>query len=75
MVYSPVAAIRASSRCCLADSLGLFAAQLAFGAGDGHALAGPHPQQVDFELGEGGQDVEEHLAHRVGRVVDLPAER
>ena len=53
----------------------LFTAQLALRAGDGHALAGAHPQQVDLELGEGGQDVEEHLAHRVGRVVDLPAQR
>src|SRR5260370_17490576 len=38
------------------------------------SLAGAHPQQVDLELGEGSQDVEEHLAHGVGRVVDLPAE-
>jgi len=41
---------------------------------DGHAFAGTHAQQVDFEFGEGGQDVEEHLAHRIGRVVDLSAE-
>jgi hypothetical protein len=25
-------------------------------------------QQVDLKFGEGGQDVEEHLAHRIGRV-------
>ena len=34
---------------------------------------GKYAQQVDFEFGEGGQDVEEHLSHRVGRVVDLAA--
>jgi hypothetical protein len=44
--------------------LGLLAAQLAFGAGDGHAFAGAEPEQVDFEFGEGGQDVEEQLAER-----------
>jgi len=27
--------------------------------GHGNALTGAHPQQVDFELGERGQDVEE----------------
>jgi hypothetical protein len=42
-------------------------AEFALGFGDSHALAGAHTQQVDLELGEGGQDVEEHLAHRVGR--------
>jgi len=52
----------------------LLAAQLALGASDRHALAGAHAQQVDLELGEGSQDVEEHFSHRVGRVVDLPAE-
>jgi hypothetical protein len=41
--------------------------------GDGDSFAGAHAQQVDFEFGEGGQGVEEHLSHRVGRVVDLAA--
>src|SRR5438876_6234343 len=40
--------------------LGLLAAQLAFGTGDGHALAGPHPQQVDLEFGCGRS--EEHTS-------------
>ncbi len=48
--------------------------QPALGASDGHALAGAQAQQVDLELGKGGQDVEEHLAHRVGRVVDRATE-
>jgi hypothetical protein len=39
------------------------------GLGDRHPLAGTEPQQVDLELGEGCQDAEEHLAHRVGRIV------
>jgi hypothetical protein len=38
---------------------GLLAAQLSLGLGHGNALTGAHPQQVDFELGERGQDVEE----------------
>ncbi len=48
----------------------LLAAQLALRASDRHALAGAHPQQVDLEFSEGSQDVEEHLPHRVGRVLD-----
>jgi hypothetical protein len=39
-----------------------------------HALASTHTEQVDLEFGEGGQDVEEHLAHGVFGVVNLPAE-
>jgi len=54
--------------------LGLLAAQPALGASDGHALAGAQAQQVNLELGKGGQDVEEPLAHRVGRVVDRATE-
>jgi hypothetical protein len=75
MVYSPVAAHPRQLALLPAGQLGLLAAQFAFGAGDGHAFAGAHPQQAGLEFGEGGQDVEEHLAHRVGGVVDLPAER
>ena len=41
----------------------------------GHALPRAHRQQVDLEPGEGGQDVEEHLAHGVARVVARAAER
>jgi hypothetical protein len=60
MVYSPVSAMRTSSRCCLGESLGCLA-ELAFRPGHGHALSGSHPQQVDFEFGEGGEDVEDIL--------------
>jgi hypothetical protein len=63
MVYSPVLAIRTSSRCCLGESLGCLPRQLAVRASYGHAFAGAHPEQIDFEFGEGGEDVEEHLAH------------
>src|SRR5664279_4373164 len=59
----------------LRRQFGLSALQPTSGPSDGHAFAGAHPEQVDLELGEGGQDVEEHLAHRVGRVVDLTAQR
>ena len=53
----------------------LLAAQLPFGAGDLHAFAGTHTDQVGFKFSEGGQDVEEHLSHGVCRVVDRRAER
>ena len=43
---------------------GLLAAQFPLGAGDVHALAGAHADEVGFELGEGGEDVEEHLVWR-----------
>jgi hypothetical protein len=35
---------------------------------------GAHAKRVDLELSEGGQDVAEHLAHRVGWVVDHRAQ-
>ena len=53
---------------------GLLAAQFPPGAGDGHALAGAHADEIGFELGEGGEDIEEHLSHRIARVVEGPAE-
>ena len=53
---------------------GLLAAQYPFGAGAGHALAGAHADEIGFELGEGGEDIEEHLAHGIARVVERPAE-
>jgi hypothetical protein len=49
------------------EQLRLHSPQPALGPRDGHALAGTHPQQVDPELGEGGQDDDKHLPHRVGR--------
>jgi len=42
--------------------LGWLPAQLPAGSGHGHPFTGAHPQQVDLELGERGQDVEEQLA-------------
>ena len=52
----------------------LLAAQFPLGAGDGHALAGAHADEIGFELGEGGEDIEEQLSHRIARVVERPAE-
>ena len=43
--------------------------------GRDHPFSRSQPQQVDFEFGEGGQDVEEHLSHWIGWVVHLAAER
>ena len=54
--------------------LRLLTPELSLGAGDRHAFAGPHADQVRLEFGEGGQDVEEHLAHGVGRGVATLAE-
>src|SRR5271154_3435467 len=45
----------------LVGELRPLAAQLAAAAGDRHALAGAQPDEVGFELREGGKDVEEHL--------------
>ena len=49
---------------------GLLTAQFPLGAGDGHALAGAHADEIGFELGEGGEDIEEQLS----RVVEGPSE-
>ena len=53
---------------------GLLAAQFPPGAGDGHALAGAHADETGFELGEGGEDIEEQLSHGIALVVERPAE-
>ena len=53
---------------------GLLAAQISFGAGDGHSLAGAHADEIGLELGECCEDVEEHLAHGIVRVVERPSE-
>ena len=44
-----------------AAELGCLAFESAFGAGDRHAFAGAHSQEVDLELSEGREDVEKHL--------------
>ena len=69
MEYSPSACMRQSSRCCLWT---VWAACRAIppGVGDGHTLAGTHADEIGFELGEGGEDIEEHLSHRIARVVE-----
>ena len=72
MEYSPVACMRQSSRCCRSDSLSCL--PLPPGAGDGHPLAGAHADEIGFELGEGGEDIEEHLSHGIARVVECPSE-
>ena len=74
MEYSPVACMRQSSRCCRSDSLGCLPRNVSPGAGDGHALAGAHADEIGFELGEGSEYIEEHLSHGIARVVEGPAE-
>jgi len=50
--------------------LRLLAAQLAPCPSDGHALTGAQPDEVCLELGEGGEDVEEHLPHGIDGIID-----
>ena len=50
------------------------AAQFPSGAGDGHALAGTHANEIGLELGEGGEAIEEQLSQRIARGVERPAE-
>ena len=38
------------------------------------ALAGAHADEIGFELGESGEDIEEHLSHRIAWVAERPAE-
>jgi hypothetical protein len=54
--------------------LGLFAAEPAFGFGDLHAFAGAGADEVRFEFGDHGQDVEEEPSDRVCGVVDGSAD-
>ena len=53
---------------------GLLAAQFPLGAGDGHALAGTHADEIGFELSEGGEDIEEQLSHGIARVLEGSSE-
>ena len=55
--------------------LGRLAAELALVASDLHALAGAQADEVALELGESGEDVEEHPAHGIIGVVNLLAQR
>lgn len=54
--------------------LGLLALQFPFLPSDRHAFSAPQPENVALEFGQGSEDVEEHLAHRVGRIVDYRSE-
>ena len=74
MEYSPVACMRQSSHCCRSDSLGCLLCNSSLGAGDGHALAGAHADEIGPELGEGGEEIEEQLCHRIALFVERPAE-
>jgi hypothetical protein len=52
--------------------LGLLAAELSLGRGDLHAFAGAGADEVRFEFGDHGQDVEEELADGFGVAAQLP---
>ena len=66
--------MRQGSRCCRSDSLGCLLCNFSLGGGDGHALAGAHADEIGPELGEGGEEIEEQLCHRIALVVERPAE-
>ena len=66
--------MRQSSRCCRSESLGCLLRNFPLAAGDGHALAGAHADEIGFELGEGGEDIEEQLSHGIARVIERPSE-
>ena len=74
MEYSPVACMRQSSRCCLSDSLGCLPRNFPLA----RAMAMPSRvrmrDEIGFELGEGGEDIEEQLSHGIARVVEGPSE-
>ena len=57
----------------LGGKLRLLSPQFSFGTSNRHSLSSTHADQIGFKLGEGGQDIEKHLAHRVGWVVDAGA--
>ena len=48
----------------------LFTAELALSPRDGHAFAGAHADKIGFKFSECGQDVEKHLSHWVGGIVN-----
>ena len=74
MEYSPVACMRQRSRRCLLDSLGCLPRNLPLSRAYGHTLAGTHADEIGFELGEGGEDIEEQLSHGIAQVVEHSAE-
>ena len=74
MEYSPVACMLQSSRCCLSDSFGCLPRNFPLARAMAMPSRVPHADEIGFELGEGGEDVEEHLSHRIARVVERPAE-
>ena len=53
---------------------GPLTARFPLGAGDGLVLARAHADEISFELGEGGEYIEERLFHGKARVVERPVE-
>lgn len=67
-----VAAVVQATRLLLLPvrELRLLPPRLPLGPRHRHALAGPHFDEVGLKRGKGRPDVEERLAHRIGRIVD-----
>ena len=74
MEYSPFACMRQSSRCCLSDDLGCLPCSFPSARAMAIARAGAHADETGLELGEDGEDIEEHLSHGIARVVERPSE-
>jgi hypothetical protein len=52
----------------------LLAAKVPLGFCDPHTLSGPQPDEVGFELGNHGEDVEEQSPNWIGGIVNGPAQ-
>src|SRR5450759_4480435 len=53
---------------------GLLASEVPLGFGHLHALSGPQSDEIGFELGHHGEDIEEQPPDRIVRIVDGPAQ-
>ena len=67
MEYSPVHCMRQSSRCCLSDSLDCLPRNFSLVRAMAMPSPGAHADEIGFELGEGGEDMEEQLSHGIAR--------
>ena len=50
--------------------LRLLASQFPLCPGNRHTLPGTHSDQIHFELGKGGQDIEKEFPHGIGGIIN-----
>jgi hypothetical protein len=53
---------------------GLLASEVPLGFGDLHSFSSPQPDEIGFELGNHGENVEEQPSDRIGGIVDGPTQ-